>query len=114
MRRLACVKQQVQEVQEIHQPPPQTAELCDHRGVVSCQAGAAKLTFRLAQRLPRCHTRRTKPSSTSHPSKRHRFPAEIISHGVWLYFRVCLSYREVEQLMAARGVTLTYEAERCW
>jgi hypothetical protein len=53
MRRLACVKQQVQDGQEIHQPPPQTAELCDHRGVVSRQAGAVKLTFRLAQRLPR-------------------------------------------------------------
>jgi hypothetical protein len=43
MRRLACVKQQVQDGQEIHQPPPQTAELCDHRGVVSRQAGAVKL-----------------------------------------------------------------------
>lgn len=44
--------------------------------------------------------------------KRHRFPAEIISHGVWLYFRFCLSYRDVEELMAARGVILTYEAVR--
>jgi putative transposase len=46
--------------------------------------------------------------------KRHRFPAEIISHGVWLYFRFCLSYRDVEELMAARGVILTYEAVRYW
>jgi putative transposase len=46
--------------------------------------------------------------------KRHRFPAEIISHGVWLYFRFCLSYRDVEALMATRGVTLTYEAVRYW
>ena len=45
---------------------------------------------------------------------RHRFPAEIISHGVWLSFRFCLSYRDVEELMAARGVTLTYEAVRYW
>jgi putative transposase len=44
--------------------------------------------------------------------KRHRFPAEIISHCVWLYFRLCLSYRDVEELMAERGVTLTYEAVR--
>jgi putative transposase len=44
--------------------------------------------------------------------KRHRFPAEIISHGVWLYFRFCLSYRDVEALMAERGVILTYEAVR--
>jgi putative transposase len=31
--------------------------------------------------------------------KKHRFPAEIISHAVWLYFRFCLSYRDVEELL---------------
>jgi putative transposase len=36
------------------------------------------------------------------------------SHGVWLYFRFCLSYRDVEALMAERGVILTYEAVRYW
>jgi putative transposase len=46
--------------------------------------------------------------------KRHRFPAEIISHCVWLYFRFCLSYRDVEDLMADRGVTLSHEAVRYW
>jgi putative transposase len=46
--------------------------------------------------------------------KRHRFPAEIISHCAWLYFRFCLSYRDVEELMAERGVILTYEAVRYW
>ena len=46
--------------------------------------------------------------------KRHRFPAEIISHCVWLYFRFCLSYRDGEELMAERGVLLTYEAVRYW
>jgi putative transposase len=46
--------------------------------------------------------------------KRHRFPAEIISHCVWLYFRFCLSYRDVEELMAVRGVLLTYETVRSW
>jgi len=40
--------------------------------------------------------------------------AEIISHFVWLYFRFCLSYRDVEEFMAARGVILTYEAVRYW
>jgi putative transposase len=44
--------------------------------------------------------------------KRHRFQAEIISYCVWLYFRFCLSYRDVEELMAERGVILTYEAVR--
>jgi hypothetical protein len=38
--------------------------------------------------------------------KRHRFPTEIISHCVWLYFRFSLSYRDVEELMAEPGVIL--------
>jgi putative transposase len=46
--------------------------------------------------------------------KRPRVPAEIISHGVWLSCRFCLSYRNVEALMAARGLILTYEAVRSW
>jgi putative transposase len=53
-------------------------------------------------------------SPVSNPDKRHRFPAEIISHGVWLYFRFCLSYRDVEALRAERGISLTYEAGRSW
>jgi putative transposase len=54
------------------------------------------------------------PPPTPNLYKRHRFPAEIISHSVWLYFRFCLSYRDVEELMAKRGVILTYEAVRYW
>jgi len=46
--------------------------------------------------------------------RRHRFPAEIISHTVWLYFRFALSFRDVEEIMAVRGVTLSYEAIREW
>jgi putative transposase len=46
--------------------------------------------------------------------KNHRFPAEIISHGVWLYFRFCLRYRDVEELLFVRGVTVSYEAIRKW
>src|SRR4030088_1609204 len=45
---------------------------------------------------------------------RRRFPAEIISHCVWLYFRFCLSYRDVEETMAERGVVVTYETIRDW
>src|SRR5215216_4421458 len=45
---------------------------------------------------------------------RHRFPSEIISHCVWLYFRFSLSYRDVELLMAQRSVVLTYEIVRQW
>jgi putative transposase len=51
--------------------------------------------------------------NTSTPTyKKHRFPPEIISHGVWLYFRFCLSYRNVEELLFARGIIVTYEAIR--
>jgi putative transposase len=46
--------------------------------------------------------------------KRHRFPAEIISHCVWLYFRFSLSYRDVEEMMLERGVLLSHEAVRYW
>jgi putative transposase len=45
---------------------------------------------------------------------RHRFPAEIISHCVWLYYRFLLRYRDVEELMAERGVIVTYESIREW
>jgi hypothetical protein len=56
------------------------------------------------------HTRRMNTRVTTNPDKRHRFPAGIISHGVCLYFRFCLSYRDVEELMPVRGVIVTYEA----
>src|SRR6266478_6496489 len=46
--------------------------------------------------------------------RRHRFPSEIISHCVWLYFRFSLSFRDVEELMSSRGVSLTYETVREW
>jgi len=46
---------------------------------------------------------------------RHRFPTEIISDCVWLYFRFALSFRDVEEILAMRGVSLSYETvrERC-
>jgi putative transposase len=44
--------------------------------------------------------------------KRHRFPPEIIQYAVWLYHRFNLSHRDVEDLMAERGVTVSYEAIR--
>jgi len=46
--------------------------------------------------------------------KRHRFPPAIIGHAVWRYFRFALSYRDVEELLAERGVVLTYETVRQW
>ncbi len=44
----------------------------------------------------------------------HRYPAEIISHAVWIYFRFTLSFRDVEEILAYRGVIVTYEAIRQW
>jgi putative transposase len=54
------------------------------------------------------------PPIPANPYKNHRFPAEIISHSVWLYSRFCLSYRDVEELLFARGIVVTYEAIRKW
>jgi hypothetical protein len=46
--------------------------------------------------------------------KNHRFSGEIISHGVWLYYRFPLSYRDVQELLFERGITVTHEAIRQW
>jgi putative transposase len=46
--------------------------------------------------------------------KRHRFPAEIISYAVWLYFRFNLSHRDIEDLLAERGIIVTRESIRLW
>ena len=48
------------------------------------------------------------------PHYRHRFPAEIISHAVWLYHVFSLSLRDVELLLAERGVVASYETIRRW
>ena len=45
---------------------------------------------------------------------RHRFPPEIISHAVWLYHRYCLSFRDVEDLLAERGIIVSHETIRQW
>ncbi|WP_107305704.1 IS6 family transposase [Streptomyces scabiei] len=46
--------------------------------------------------------------------KGHRYPVEVISHCVWLYFRFPLSFREVEELMFERGIIVSYETIRRW
>jgi putative transposase len=46
--------------------------------------------------------------------RRHRFPAEIIAHAVWLYFRFPLSLRMVENLLAARGIIVSHQTIRQW
>lgn len=45
---------------------------------------------------------------------RHRFPPVIIQHTVWLYFRFTLSYRDIEDLLAERGIDVFYETVRRW
>src|ERR1700686_5668970 len=46
--------------------------------------------------------------------RRHRFPASIIQHVIWLYLRFTLSYRDVEDLLAERGLDISYETVRRW
>ena len=46
--------------------------------------------------------------------RRHRFPPEIISHAVWLYHRFALSFRDIEDLLAKRGIIVSYESVRYW
>ena len=45
---------------------------------------------------------------------RHRFPPHIIQHAVWLYARFTLSYRDIEDLLAERGLDISYETVRRW
>jgi hypothetical protein len=46
--------------------------------------------------------------------KGYRYPIEVIGHAVWLYHRFALSLRDVDELMLARGVAVTYETIRSW
>lgn len=46
--------------------------------------------------------------------KRHRYPAEVIRCAVWLYYRFTLSLRDVEELLAQRGIEVSYETIHCW
>lgn len=61
-----------------------------------------------------CATRRMREHARTRTYKRHRFPPEVISHAVWLYFRFALRYRDVEELLAERGVVPTDETVREW
>ena len=46
--------------------------------------------------------------------RRHRFPSVVIQQAVWLYFRFALSYRDVEDMLAERGIDVSYETVRRW
>jgi len=72
---------------------------------VNGSLGTVKLSPRLAESA----------DDNSAPSYRgYRFPPEIISNAVWLYHRFCLSFRDVEDLLAERGITVSYETIRHW
>ncbi len=45
---------------------------------------------------------------------RHRFPAEIIAHAVWLYYRFLLSFRDVEDVLAERGIEVSFQTVSEW
>jgi putative transposase len=55
-----------------------------------------------------------KTTTTASDYRGYRFPPEIISYAVWLYFRFSLSFRDVEELLAQRGIVVTYETVRQW
>jgi putative transposase len=73
--------------------------------------GIVRLTGGDEIRLVMRHTATMSTASLYH---RHRFPAEIIGHCVWLYFRFPLSFRDVEEMLAMRVVSLSYETAREW
>src|ERR671911_934917 len=54
------------------------------------------------------------PPAAKSPYTGYRFPAEVISHAVWLYFRFPLSLRMVEEMLAARGIVVSHETVRQW
>ena len=55
-----------------------------------------------------------KTNSIAPDDKGYRFPPEMISHAVWLYVRFSFSFRDVEELLAQRGIVVTYETVRQW
>jgi transposase-like protein len=83
----------------------------------SLDTGGGSIYVNLLSGLPDAHlVCDTHPMSTPSAKryKHHRFPVEIFRHGVWLYCRFSLSYRDVEELPFARGIIVTYEAIRQW
>jgi putative transposase len=55
-----------------------------------------------------------RPAVPTSPYRGHRFPPEVIAHAVWLYYRFHLSFRDVQDLLAERGIVVSHEAIRQW
>lgn len=73
-----------------------------------CQANHNSSPFGASQ--PICYPAPMRPISF----KRHRFPPETIRLAVWLYYRFTTSLRDVEEMLAERGIDVSYETVRCW
>ena len=71
-------------------------------------------TVRLTIKVRRGSYTAAMPTARDPVYQRHRFPPEVISHAVWLYFRFPLSLRMVEEMLATRGICVTYETVRQW
>src|SRR4051812_4559238 len=107
-------------------PPPATSPSCARSlSISSPETTAAKPASAAGARKPPGTTTTCSRSSPTRlmrepwpaaksPYAGHRFPAEIISHAVWLYFRFPLSLRMVEELLAARGIVVSHETVRQW
>ncbi len=80
----------------------------------SASAGTVTLADRWDDLLIDQPGKGSSAGSASLSHKGHRYPAEVISHRVWLYHRFPLSFRQVEELMLERGVTVSYETIRRW
>jgi putative transposase len=102
------------EIGDSHLDDPHGPALSRHSRGCGRRVGTVNLLISLYRCCPVWHTRPMKTAMPANPYKNHRFPADIISHGVWLYYRFCLSYRDVEELLFARGVIVSYEAIRKW
>ena len=72
----------------------------------------SKFVFCKLQVLPNWHL--IVDNSAMNIYKGYRFPADIISYAVWVYYRFNLSYRDAEDLLAERGVNVSYESIRLW
>ena len=87
-------------------PPPEHFERLH-----PCGAGSLTLTFLRVRPLSGLDRGgAVRPISF----KRHRFPPDVIRYAVWLYFRFTLSIRDVEELLAQRGIEASRESVRCW
>jgi hypothetical protein len=79
------------------------------RGRDPCRSGTVRLTHR-----PPDHSDVEFPVSSPLPLKSYRFARPVISFAVWAHYRFAMSLRDVEDLLAARGVLISHETIRAW